>query len=743
MAIEKMSLVRMYGRVDTLNAVVSACMESGVFQPENPSSNSVRVGGLSSGNNEHKEALSKLTELSAEENISPEIRELLDSKYLRLRMGTIPNSGAELIDPGDVHFIYFKLSENLETQRGFYVTTDSDLAEVEDIFAGLGFVADGNSIGFESLSGENPYQQAISNMESVAELAGLKLDDTEYYTEVEAFEVEHFIEKFKSDYTALSEARKKLVESKTKSADELSFISHVSDFRENISPILQSKYFTIKFGRLPVDGFEKLSYYSDRLFLYFSISEDKHYHWGFYIAISKDEEEIHEIFQTLNFESVELPELFYNSPTTAAKSLEEDLKSIDEKIKEIDAKIAKMVDDNDEYFCGVYTALKRLNAAFGLRKYVAVHDETFRIEGFIPSSESKKFAARLEKIPGLELSFNKNNVDSRLEVPTKLKNNILWRPFEMFVDMYGTPGYNEFDPTMFMAITYTLLFGIMFGDLGQGLLIALFGFILAKVRKMQFGEILIRIGLCSAVFGLLYGSVFGLEEVLDPLYRAIGLNGKPIHVMASSTINTLLISAVGIGAVLITVTIIMNIVQGIKQRDVVKAIFSNNGLAGLIFYVGLLAAILSELIGGFSLLRAWFVVPVIVVPVLVIFIKESLGRVIEGHGKFIPDGEGFGSWFLEGFFELFEILLSFVTNTLSFLRVGGFIISHAGMMMVVTTLMELSAGTGSVIILIIGNLFVIGLEGFIVGIQVLRLQFYELFSHYYEGQGKKFEPYTY
>ena len=90
--------------------------------------------------------------------------------------------------------------------------------------------------------------------------------------------------------------------------------------------------------------------------------------------------------------------------------------------------------------------------------------------------------------------------------------------------------------------------------------------------------------------------------------------------------------------------------------------------------------------------------------------------------------------------KLFDVVLSFVTNTLSFMRVGGFIISHAGMMSVVLTLTEMFTGAGSIIVLIFGNIFVMALEGFIVGIQSLRLEFYELFSRYFDGQGVPYAP---
>ena len=103
--------------------------------------------------------------------------------------------------------------------------------------------------------------------------------------------------------------------------------------------------------------------------------------------------------------------------------------------------------------------------------------------------------------------------------------------------------------------------------------------------------------------------------------------------------------------------------------------------------------------------------------------------------------EGWGGYLTEAVFELIEVLLSFVSNTMSFLRVWGFVLSHAGMMFVVMTLREMS-GPAGFLVMILGNIFVMALEGLIVGIQTLRLQYYEMFSRYYEGGGKRFIPTT-
>ena len=112
---------------------------------------------------------------------------------------------------------------------------------------------------------------------------------------------------------------------------------------------------------------------------------------------------------------------------------------------------------------------------------------------------------------------------------------------------------------------------------------------------------------------------------------------------------------------------------------------------------------------------------------------------MEKQAKILPDNKGM--FFVEAFFELFEILLSYITNTISFVRIGAFALSHAGMMEVVLMLGKATSGHPSYLIIILGNLLVMGLEGLIVGIQTLRLEYYEMFSRFYTGNGRKFKSF--
>ena len=184
---------------------------------------------------------------------------------------------------------------------------------------------------------------------------------------------------------------------------------------------------------------------------------------------------------------------------------------------------------------------------------------------------------------------------------------------------------------------------------------------------------------------------------------------------------------------------IINICIGFKHKDYERAVFGNNGLAGLVLYMGAVIAVAGLMLYNINVLSPWFIIFVIVIPVLLIFLREPLGKLLKKR-KDVKPADGIGTFILENFFEMFEYVLSYLSNTMSFLRVGGFILSHAGMMAVVMSLSEMMSGGGTIAVMVIGNIFVMCLEGLIVGIQVLRLEFYEIFSRFYNGDGKEYEP---
>ena len=366
------------------------------------------------------------------------------------------------------------------------------------------------------------------------------------------------------------------------------------------------------------------------------------------------------------------------------------------------------------------------------------YSKSFIIVGWVPENKAQELADKLQQIESVECKLTDGKDEMKHCPPVQLKNNVFTRAFSYFTQMYGLPNYNEFDPTAFVAITYTILFGIMFGDVGHGLMVALFGLFMKK-KKNPLGSILIPCGISGAVFGAVYGSVFGYEHLLDPVFHALfGFEEKPIEVMKPATTNMIIYAAVGIGMLLVTLAIILNVIVSFRANDKEEAIFGSNGSAGLLFYVSVVAILVSQMVFGVKIANPAYIICLIVIPLLMIFLKEPLGKLSQGKKEWQPDS--WGGYCTQSFFELFEYALSYVTNTMSFLRVGAFVLVHAGMMEVVFTLANMFTGVGYVAIVIIGNIFVMGLEALLVCIQVLRLEFYEMFGRFYKGSGRAFNP---
>lgn len=496
------------------------------------------------------------------------------------------------------------------------------------------------------------------------------------------------------------------------------------------------EYLNTRLGKMPLDNVEKLKYYRSRPFIFRQFRSDNDYVWCMYITSQEYEREVDNIFTSLYFNRIWIPEFVHGQPATAVRDLEKQIEAFQQQIVDIKENIRHLSEDYHERLSVIKGELFYLNRIIEARKYVVMMGNRFSIEGFCEIQDVERLKKYYNGIDDIEITVRSGRSDKRIQPPTILKNGWFSKPFEIFVSMYGLPKYGEVDPTPFVAITYTLLFGVMFGDLGQGLLLSLIGWAAWKFKKMKLGAVGMRIGIASAFFGTMYGSVFGNEEWLTPFFTdVLGLPGKPIHVMDANFTMTLLIFAIGIGVFLIIMSMLLNIYSLARKKHYVEMLVSHNGVAGMIFYAFILSAVAVPMVAPtISLLNIWTEIFFIGLPLVAMFLKEPLERLSHGH-KMFPTG--FGGYFAEGFFELFEIVLSYVTNTMSYLRVGGFVLSHAGMMLVVMSLMEM-VGSSSWLVFILGNLFVMALEGLIVGIQVLRLEFYEMFSRYYTGDGIEF-----
>lgn len=609
--------------------------------------------------------------------------------------------------------------------------------------------------GFQPLSEPNPYSDILSRMTNVGIQAGLdpqympetiKDDKFAKMTSDKAQYFEDFCNSFKEQLDFLQDRRNYLKGEIQQGLNVQTHIAHLNAMKVDFDQLFTCKYVKVRLGRLPQDSFEKLSYYDRKMFLFCPFDTENGYVWGAYFTLQDYAPEVDDIFSSLYFERMRIPDFVHGTPEVALEKISCQIKDNETELALVENQLSELAQSHKDELNRYYTRLKFLSDSFEMREYVSVLKrqflDVFYITGFIPEENSKEFADQLQELDSVTVEVKEHDSDKRIQPPTKLKNGWFSKPFEMFVEMYGLPSYNDVDPTPIVAFTYSLLFGAMFGDLGQGILLIVLGALLWKYKKMNIGRIINRSGILSCIFGTLYGSFFGFEHFLDPLYiNVFGLPGKPVEVMSPEMTNVILLSAVGLGVCLICMSILIDIYIGFKRKNVERAVFSANGIAGLIFYGSILFGAGTLAVTGKNLFKAPYVTVFILLPLAIILFKEPLGRLAQGYrGKKAMPSDGMGAYLTEGVFELFEVVLSFFSNTMSFLRVGGFILSHAGLMAVVFTLSDMVSAAASPFVLVIGNLFVIAMEGLIVGIQVLRLEFYEMFSRYFDGNGKPFTP---
>ncbi len=594
-------------------------------------------------------------------------------------------------------------------------------------------------MGYVPLTKENPYNSTIQKIQDLANISGITLKEVFDSNEIidDADETE-YVNEIVEVMESLLVRRTPVVTRLEECSGNIEKFSHFKTLGISVDEILSCEFLKIRFGSIPLDCYPKLKAYENNdSFMFFPCVQDEKNCWGVYTAPVSRVSEADRIFATLYFERLRIP-YEKGTPEEIVETLNREKELLEKELAEIDSEIQGFWSERRSRCESIYAHLKILSAAFDLRRY-AVKDKrtgmTFLMVGWVPESGFEWFKSMVDKLPDTACEVFEAKDESRSTPPVKLKNKKIFRPFEMFVEMYGLPSYNSVDITPFVAVTFTLLFGIMFADVGQGFVLAVGGYLAYKLKGLKIARIIVPCGISSMIFGFVVGSVFGFEHLLDPVYHALGWEGKPLEVM--DNINTVLILAIGIGIALVFVSMGLNIFLCIKAKKYGEALFSHNGVAGMILYAAGVSAVVAFM-AKITIIPVPVMIAMAAVSLPVLFMKEILIGKVDKHDKkdYMPDS--WGDFVMQNFFEVIEYILSYFSNTVSFLRIGAYMLVHAGMMMVFFSLAGDEMTVGRVIIIVLGNVIVIALEGLLSGIQVLRLEFYEMFSRFYEGDGKPF-----
>jgi len=503
------------------------------------------------------------------------------------------------------------------------------------------------------------------------------------------------------------------------------------------------------------------------------------------VALLGEKEEVERILRRYEFE-------FWHPPSSLPASASDAISAVSEEIsalKRAKAEKVQALSEMREKHIQALTAMReflRVENAKARAKMLFGRSERVRVlHGWTPAAEVERVISALkEELQDLcVVEVLKPRRDDR-RVPSLLKNPSIFKPFEKVIELFGHPSYKDIDPTLITAIIFPLLFGLMFPDIGHGLVLLLLGLILGiKIKSMrEMGSIISFCGASSMIFGAIFGEFFGFSEQADRLVEeslGVGFTGPlesivhflheqplfldPLRDIEKFFIITMLIGAIHIGLGL-TLNGINKLSEGEKLEGVASFVKIWCMFGALYFLLALFNFFFT-----FDMQQA---IIFILLPVLLLFILRIVSELrhseaTAGAAETAAEATGSGKHeggsatagakrsamdymliLIDGVIDaLLENFFRFLANIVSYGRILALALCHAALIevFILLTFMCLKMGAFGIlpasIVFLFGTALVIGLEAIMAGIHTVRLHFYEWFTKFYEGGGIPFKPF--
>ncbi|KOR30352.1 hypothetical protein TI04_06200 [Achromatium sp. WMS2] len=342
------------------------------------------------------------------------------------------------------------------------------------------------------------------------------------------------------------------------------------------------------------------------------------------------------------------------------------------------------------------------------------------VTGWVPARSVKKLEANItQKVSNPFLFTVRDPTREEVSfVPSLMQPNAALAPYQDVIKQYGVPRYGEVDPSWLFAVTFVFMFGAMFGDVGQGGVITALALLFRKSLG-HFVKLAVPMGMSSIFFGFMYGSVFGYEDVLIH------------HIWVSPLHHPEYMLVVGVfwGVSFITMASALSVYNHFIANEPMEAVLGHHGIMSIVLYLSVMWGLVQVAMGGGF---GW---------IPTIFTVLSISA-ISAHAWHEMHDSPIIERVMVVAIGAMEIFMGYISNTLSFLRVAAFSVNHSALALAVFAIANSLDTTGHWISIVLGNIFIMVLEGSIVGIQTLRLEYYEGFSRYYSGDGREYEPIT-
>lgn len=601
--------------------------------------------------------------------------------------------------------------------------------------------------GFYNAASLQEYRELHSKIKKISGIANLEEKyDPQVFEKIKAhpekfdiFNMRTEINNFETQITNIT-GRKNVLENKFDSIKEVD--TKYAEFKNFLDLMNVPGYSVLDqiIGKVPTVNMRQLRDHLQKMpSLFVPVSETPQWTTFILFVFKRDTAALNKFLQELNFQLTSIPAELKGEPQQVVQRLKRNYDNTKKEIELIEKKQGELFEKIKNEIPPIAHYVNFQILKLESQQYFKKTERTCVISGWVPE---ENIDALLEKIKTATSGrFYAETIDSKtlaakkVKIPFQFRNNILIKPFEMLVKAYGIPSYGTINPTPFLAFSFMLMFGCMFGDIGDGLVLLIIGAWMALTKKFkravrQVGVLITYCGITSVVFGFMYGSIFGNEELIPALW---------LHPMRD--VNKLLSTSLYFGIGMITIGIMINVINAIRTRNWTKAIFDKAGLLGGLIYWSAVGIIFKSYFLGHKI-SGWTIFIFIGVPVILLFFKRYFQQYVskeETHHASI------GEYVMDYVFEVYEIFSNYLANTFSYIRVGAFALSHAGLFMAIFTLVAMVKDTNysgilTWIVYIFGNILILILEGMVVTIQAIRLEYYEFFSKFFDSEGILYKP---
>ena len=585
---------------------------------------------------------------------------------------------------------------------------------------------------------ENPYDELLAKITTIWKVAGESIPDPQPVTITRDFTLTRarmLVDQTSKRLQIWEQRRRVLVEEEELLRATKLFVEALNGTEFGPRELAQGRFAKTSFGYLSNENFQRLQESGEEAPMAINeLTVINGNTWVLIVTVPGYEESTRKLLEAVYFKDFSLKEI------AAQLDGDDPLALVDRRIANHQkairglAKAAKdMLRERRADFELLFSQLYTMQRVYDVCKGRGEVSGMFVLSGWIPADTYAMISKTIADEAPMTTMMVEDTQDisyTGIRIPTKLKNNPFFRSFQDIVAMYSLPSYGEIDPSPIVAISFILFFGFMFGDVGHGLMIFLGSIYLVKrgIMRRSLGQVMKMASVSSMFFGVMYGSIFGIEGIIP----AVWLN--PMY-----DVNKLLGVAICLGVFMISLGLILNMIKQYRAKDFGRLLFDGQGMAGLFLYWTLCALgmiyITGSPIADATANMMWGGIGVLI---LVMIFRDLLARCLL-HQK--SDGESA----VLNIFEIMHNLMSFVSNTASFVRLAAFALNHVGLSLAVIMLSDMvhTLPGGIVmkgIILIIGNMVIVCLEGLIVFIQTLRLEYYEFFGKFYKGGGSAFKP---